>query len=57
MLIIIMTLEIMLPYLTFEIIIIIIMFSYHRLSFPRTSPLEPVVNLTTQTSSFFPYDV
>jgi hypothetical protein len=34
------------------IIIIIIMFSCHRFSFfPGTSPLEPVVNPTTQVSS------
>jgi hypothetical protein len=33
------------------IIIIIIMFSCHRFSFfPGTSPLEPVVNPTTQAS-------
>jgi hypothetical protein len=34
------------------IIIIIIIISCHRFSFfPGTSPLEPVVNLTTQASS------
>jgi hypothetical protein len=34
------------------IIIIIVMFSCHRFSFfPGTSPLEPVVNPTTQASS------
>jgi hypothetical protein len=34
------------------IIIIIIIFSCHRFSFfPGTSPLEPVVNPTTQASS------
>jgi hypothetical protein len=34
------------------IIIIIIIISCHRFSFfPGTSPLEPLVNLTTQTSS------
>jgi hypothetical protein len=34
------------------IIIIIIIISYHRFSFfPGTSPLEPVVNPTTQASS------
>jgi hypothetical protein len=33
-------------------IIIMLFFSYHRFSFfPGTSPLEPVVNLTTQASS------
>jgi hypothetical protein len=44
------------------IIIIIIIISCHRFSFfPGTSPLEPVVNPTTQASSLslshFPYDV
>jgi hypothetical protein len=42
--------------------IIIIILSCHRFSFfPGTSPIEPVVNPTTQASSLslqhFPYDV